>query len=97
MSEDKKFIDGFFVKEPTRDFIKCSISIKKADFADWFRNELKTSDDDWINIDVKEGKSGKWYAEQNMWRPDKSEKPSEPKNDGELKSLGQTIPEDIPF
>tara|TARA_R110001606_G_scaffold239499_1_gene387683 strand:- start:2691 stop:2984 length:294 start_codon:yes stop_codon:yes gene_type:complete len=97
MTEDKKFIDGFFVKEPTRDFIKCSISIKKADFADWFRNELKTSDDDWINIDVKEGKSGKWYAEQNMWRPDKSEKPSEPKNDGELKSLGQTIPEDIPF
>tara|TARA_R110000851_G_scaffold238681_6_gene391461 strand:- start:474 stop:767 length:294 start_codon:yes stop_codon:yes gene_type:complete len=97
MTEDKKFIDGFFVKEPTRDFIKCSISIKKADFTDWFRNELKTSDDDWINIDVKEGKSGKWYAEQNMWRPDKSEKPSEPKNDGELKSLGQTIPEDIPF
>jgi hypothetical protein len=94
MSEDKKFIDGFFVKEPTRDFIKCSISIKKADFADWFRKELKTSDDDWINIDVKEGKSGKWYAEVNTWKP---EKPSEPKNDGELKSLGQTISEDIPF
>ena len=57
MTEDKKFIDGFFVKEPTRDFIKCSISIKKADFTDWYRKELKTSDDDWINIDVKEGKS----------------------------------------
>ena len=95
MSDDKEFIDGFFAKEPKRDFIKCSISIKKDDFTNWYKKQLQNKEDDWINIDVKEGKSGKWYAQVNTWRP---EKPSEPKNNDELKSLGDSIPEDnIPF
>ena len=40
---------------------------------------------------VKEGKSGKWYAEVNTWKPEKKQEPQE------LKSLGNSIPDDIPF
>jgi len=94
MTNETDFIDGFFAKEPKRDFIKCSISIKKADFTNWYKKQLQNKEDDWINIDVKEGKSGKWYAQINTWRP---EKPTESKNDSELKSLGDSIPDDIPF
>jgi len=92
MSDDKEFIDGFFAKEPKRDFIKCSISIKKDDFTNWYKKQLQNKEDDWINIDVKEGKSGKWYAEVNTWKPDTKPEPKE-----ELKSLGDSIPDDIPF
>ena len=65
---DKQFIDGLFIKPPHErapDFVKCSISIKRKDLGNWLRGK----DDEWINIDVKEGKSGKWYAEVNDWKP----------------------------
>lgn len=67
MSE-KEFVDGLIVKPPrdnAPDFVKCSILIKRKDLVNW----LRSKDDDWINIDVKMGKSGKWYAEVNNWKP----------------------------
>jgi len=93
--KSKEFIDGFFAKEPKRDFIKCSISIKKDDFTNWYKKQLQNKEDDWINIDVREGKSGKWYAVQNRWKPKMTEINQ---SDNDLKSLGDSIPsEDIPF
>lgn len=65
---DKKFVDGLMVKEPHEkapDFVKCSISIKRKDLGNW----LRAQSDDWINLDVKAAKSGKWYAEVNDWKP----------------------------
>lgn len=69
MNEEKEFIDGLYVKKPERDFIKCQISIKKDQFTDWYKKQLANKDDDWINIDVKVNKEGKWYAEKNNWKP----------------------------
>ena len=43
MTDDKEFIDGFFAKEPKRDFIKCSISIRKADFTNWYKKQLQSN------------------------------------------------------
>ena len=65
---DKEFVDGLLVKPPHEkapDFVKCSISIKRRDLGNWLRQR----DEDWINLDVKESKSGKWYAEVNNWKP----------------------------
>ena len=93
--KSKEFIDGFFAKEPKRDFIKCSISIKKDDFTNWYKKQLQNKEDDWINIDVKEGKSGKWYAQINTWKKPKMTEINQSDND--LKSLGDSIPDDIPF
>lgn len=69
MSE-KEFVPGLFPKPPHEkapDFVKASISIKRKDLGNWLRQR----EDDWITIDVKESKSGKWYAEVNDWKPEK--------------------------
>ena len=68
MSENIEFVDGLIIKAP-RDgaphFVKCSISIKRADLGNWLRGKT----DEWINLDVKESNNGKWYAAVNNWKP----------------------------
>ena len=69
MAEDNNFVSGLYVKAPHEkapDFVKCGISIKRADLGNWLREK----DDEWINIQVKESQGGKWYAEVDTWKPD---------------------------
>lgn len=68
MSEEKKFVDGLIVKAPrdqAPDFVKMAISIKREELIAWLQKE----NDEWINIDVNEGRSGKWYCAVNTWKP----------------------------
>ena len=72
---DKKFVNGLIVKAPHErapDFVKCKISIKRKDLGNWLREQS----DDWINLDVKESKEGKWYAEIDDWKPNKQPTPN---------------------
>jgi hypothetical protein len=75
MSEEKVFIKGMTVKAPRENapsFVKASIGINIKDlvaFLGGFHSE-------WINIDIKESKGGKWYAELNTWQ--KGDVKSEP-------------------
>ena len=65
---DNKFVDGLFIKAPrpnAPDFVKGSISIKREELISWLSHQA----DEWVNLDVKEGKSGKWYAQINDWKP----------------------------
>jgi hypothetical protein len=67
-----EFVDGLLVKAPpdgAPDFLKCRISIKREELAAW----LAKRDGEWINLDVKESKGGKWYAAVNNWK--REEKP----------------------
>ena len=69
---DIEFVDGLMVKAPrvgAPDFVKGSISIKRVDLGNW----LRAKDDEWINIDIKVSKGGKWYAAVNDWKPDASQ------------------------
>ena len=75
---DPEFIDGLFVKKPHErapDFVKCGISIKRKELGNWLRGK----EDEWINIQVKESKGGKWYAEIDNWKPEKKDTPDEKK------------------
>ena len=76
MSEDKEFIGGFWANEPRVDFIKCSINIKKKEFVDWLQKQ--DPNDEYVKIDVKVGKTGKWYAEKNTWKPPKPREEEKP-------------------
>ena len=75
---DKKeieFLDGLIIKPPrdgAPDFVKCSGSIKREEFIAW----LQSRDGEWVNFDVKEARSGKWYAAVNAWKPKDSGKPA---------------------
>lgn len=73
MSNEKQFVDGLIVKTPhprAPDFVKLEISIKRKELGNWLRGKS----DEWINIQVKESKGGKLYAEVNEWKPDASKK-----------------------
>jgi len=64
MSAEIEFVEGLIVKAPHErapDFVKASISIKVADLGMWLREKHKAGEE-WVNVDVKEAKSGKWYA-----------------------------------
>ena len=63
-----EFVDGLIVKQPSdkvQDFVKCGLSIKRKELIAW----LSSRDDEWVNIQIKSGKSGKWYAQVDNWKP----------------------------
>ena len=72
MADEIEFPKGFIVKAPrdnAPDFVKASISIKREELIEW----LSSRDTDWINLDVKEAKSGHWYASVNTFKPKQQE------------------------
>ena len=72
--EEIEFVDGLLVKAPNPkapDFVKAAISIKVADLGKWLREKYKAGNE-WVNIDVKESKGGKWYAAVSTFKPEKS-------------------------
>ena len=94
MNENKEveFVDGLFVKAPNEkapDFVKCTISIKRKDLGNWLRGK----DDEWINLQVKESREGKWYAQVDNWKPEP--KQEQQKRDAPEEAFVDDI--DLPF
>ena len=72
MAEEIEFPKGLMVKKPrdnAPDFVKASISIKVEELIEW----LSGRDGEWVNLDVKESKGGKWYAAVNTFKPKQRE------------------------
>lgn len=64
----KEFPEGLILKAPrdgAPDYVIGSLSIRKAEFLAW----LGGRDGDWVNLNLKRGQSGKWYAEVDNWKP----------------------------
>jgi|10_taG_2_1085330.scaffolds.fasta_scaffold03477_20 hypothetical protein len=90
MSEDNQFVDGMFAKEPHSNapsFVKCGISIKRKDMGNWLRGQ----EGDWINLQVKESKGGKWYVAVDNFKPDPDKQRSAPA------APPADLDDDIPF
>ena len=71
MSNEPEFIDGFFAKAPHEnapEFVKAKVNIKREELLRWLDNKS----DEWISVDIKEGRSGKWYASVDNWKPAES-------------------------
>ena len=82
MADEIQFVDGLIVKAPhanAPDFVKASISIKVEDLGKWLREQYKAGNKEWINVDVKESKGGKWYAAVSTFKPKEKAAPQEPK------------------
>jgi hypothetical protein len=92
--KDIEFVDGLIVKAPHEkapSFVKASISIKVADLGVWLRGKHKAGEE-WVNIDVKESKGGKWYCSVSKFKP-KAEEAAEPKKPaGRFDDLADDIP-----
>jgi hypothetical protein len=73
---DIKFADGLRVSKPHEnapDFVKGRISIKRETLIDWLNKQQGT----YINLDIKESKSGNLYAAVDNWKP-KNKKSDDP-------------------
>jgi hypothetical protein len=73
MSEEKQFADGLIAKHPGEnapDFVKAKLSFKLDEFKQWVGSiERSEQGIEWLNVEVKESKGGKWYAERVIWKP----------------------------
>lgn len=75
MADDLEFVDGLIVKAPhpkAPDFVKANIAIKVAELAKWLEGK---KGEEWVNIDVKAARSGKWYAAVSKYK--KETKPAQ--------------------
>lgn len=94
MSNETEFAEGIIVKAPrdgAPDFVKASISIKRKELIGW----LSGRSGEWVNLDVKESRNGKWYAAVNTYQP-KGDKPQR-NGGGANQARGGDPNEDIPF
>lgn len=101
MAEDIEFVNGLIVKAPHEkapDFVKANISIKVADLGLWLREKHKAGEE-WVNVDVKEAKSGKWYASVSTFKPKegKPEAKAAPKKAAGFEDMDDDIPFMQPF
>jgi len=71
MSKEVEFPIGIFMKAPHEnapEFVKASASIKLSEAIPWLQAKAGAGEE-WVNLDVKESQSGKWYASVNNWKP----------------------------
>ena len=70
---DIQFPSGLTVKAPHErapEYVKAKISIHRERLIAW----LQTQEGEWINLDVKASRDGKWYAAVDDWKPQKQAK-----------------------
>lgn len=95
MADEKlEFVDGLLVKAPhpkAPDFVKASIAIKVADLGVWLREKHKAGEE-WINLDVREAKSGKWYAAVSTYKKQEKSAPAPQKPAGKFADMEDDIP-----
>ena len=97
--KDIEFVDGLIVKAPHErapDFVKAQISIKVADLGMWLRAKHKAGEE-WVNLDVKAAKSGRWYAAVSTYKPKAEEKQNTTSKKGDGVGRFGDMSEDIPF
>ena len=65
---EKEFVDGLIVKTPNEkapQWVKANIAIKREELIGW----LQKKQGEWINLQMKESKSGGLYVEVDNWKP----------------------------
>lgn len=99
---DIEFVEGLIVKAPNPkapDFVKADISIQPAKLAEWLKAH---ADEEWVNVDVKESRGGKWYAAVNAYKRDaepQERRPRQPRGQGTPAQVenGGVEDSEIPF
>lgn len=95
MSDEKQFADGLIAKHPGEnapDFVKAKLSFKLDEFKQWVGNiERAEQGIEWLNVEVKESKGGKWYAERVIWKPQEQNAPA-PSFEQKVAKASQDVP-----
>ena len=70
----KVFVDGFAIKPLGNErfpWLKAQVGLNVKKLTEFM--ESHTDERGWVNITLKESKSGTWYAEWDNWKPEKKE------------------------
>ena len=101
MSDDKVFADGFIFKrnEKAPDFVVGSLSIKIEDAVAFMREHDKNG---WVNLNVKQARSGNYYIELDTFEPKKGGASGNQKERDEAPvaqepQVGEDEGDDLPF
>jgi hypothetical protein len=68
-NSDKNFANGFILtrRAGAPEFVIGNVGINVKDFTAWLN--ANKDEKGWVNIDLKQSQNGKFYAEQNTWKP----------------------------
>ena len=68
-NSEKNFANGFILtrRAGAPEFVIGNVAINVAEFTEWLNTHKNAKG--WINLDLKQAQSGKFYAEQNTWQP----------------------------
>jgi len=97
MSDEKIFADGFSFKrqENAPDFVVGRQSIKVDEAIAFLKQHVKNG---WVNIDIKQAKSGKYYCELDTWEAKPQNQGGDSKVGTVSSSVAAVVPtEDLPF
>lgn len=70
-NKENEFAAGLIVKPPHEkapEYVKAKISIKREELIAW----LQCREGEWVNLDVKESRGGKWYASVDNYRKERT-------------------------
>lgn len=95
MNDNVEFPEGIFIKAPADaapDFVKGKVKIKLDEAMPWLASKLEAGEL-WVSLDIKEGRSGKWYASVDNWKPNEKSV-GEKYRDGEMGKEANAIEDD---
>lgn len=73
---DTEFVEGLYVNAPrdkAPDYVKGSLAIEPAKLIAW----LQSRGDEKVRLDIKVGRSGKWYCAVDTWKPNSESRPAQ--------------------
>jgi len=93
--EEKIFADGFSFKrnDNAPEFVVGRLSIKSDEAGAFLKANSKNG---WVNIDIKQAKSGKYYCELDTWVKPNGDAPAQPKQQAAAVSVEEEA-DDLPF
>lgn len=94
MAQEKIFADGLRFENPREgapEWVKGKISINSEKFRAFL--DQHTDERGWVNLDVKQGKSGALYVELNTWKKPQNGATETPKKEDD----GSVPDSEIPF
>lgn len=97
MENKKVFVNGLIAKRHERapQWVIVNLSFKAEEFAKFLSENQK---DGWLNVDVKLGQTGKYYAEVNSYKKQQAQEKLKEEVIQVDEPVNDTIsPEDIPF
>ena len=96
MTDEKIYANGLIVKRHPNapDIVKANLSFKMEEFISFAREHHK---DGWLNVQVKESKGGKLYAELDTFTPSKREEYDTGMRQAKQAAQPDFEDEDLPF